>query len=282
MGGPAKAGVANRFFMTAVYGILGHPIAQSLSPVMFEAAFFAYNIDAECRKFDVTPADLKTFLVKAKADGVAGLSVTVPHKETIMEFLNEIDEKAEEIGAVNTVVNKGGKFKGYNTDYFGALKALEEVTSLEGKKILVIGAGGAAAAIVYGCRKAGGIVTVLNRGEQKAKELADRFGCGYGTIDEILQHQSHVLVHTTTVGMVPNTGASLVPPQYFKKGLVVMDIVYNPLETRLVKDARAAGCRIIPGHKMLLYQAEKQFEIWFKKKPPLEKMEQALLKALKA
>jgi len=177
-------------------------------------------------------------------------------------------------------VNKNGRLKGYNTDWTGAQRALEAVTSLEGKRVLVIGAGGAAASIVYACRKLGAAVTVLNRTEDKAKILADKFGCGYGLLDEILQHPADILVHTTSVGMAPNTGATLVPAEYFRRGMVVMDIVYVPLETKLVREARAAGCRIVPGYKMLLYQAEKQFELWFKKKPPVQKMEKALLQAL--
>jgi len=299
--------------MTAIYGVIGHPVGHSLSPDMFNTAFYEYNEDARYEAFDVAPEKLKDFIgtnVKtggagndssgmvpageADEPGVAfcgpilGLSVTIPHKETIIPLLNEVDDVAMEIGAVNTVERKISgragaqkiRLKGHNTDWIGAQKALEEVTSLEGKRVLVIGAGGAAAAIVYACRKAGAAVTVLNRKEDKAKQLADKFNCGYGVIDEILRHPADVLVHTTSVGMSPNTGVSLVPPEYFKRGMVIMDIVYNPLETKLVKEARAAGCRIVPGYKMLLYQAEKQFELWFKKKAPILKMEKALLEGL--
>ena len=289
--------------MTQLYGVIGHPVGHSLSPDMFNAAFFDYDMDAEYSSYDVAPADLKEFLGNAclrpgfanttaageSVEGpVMGLSVTIPHKEAIIPLMNEVDPVAIEIGAVNTVErvlrSSGGKkvarLKGYNTDWIGAQKALEDVTSLEGKRVVVVGAGGAAAAIVYACRKAGGAVTVLNRTEDKAKQLADRFHCGYGVIDEIMRHPAEILVHTTSVGMIPHTGVSLVPAVYFKRGMVVMDIVYNPLETRLVKDARMAGCRIVPGYKMLLYQAEKQFEIWFRKKPPVLKMEKALLEAL--
>jgi len=288
-------------------------VGHSLSPDMFNAAFFDYDMDAEYSSYDVAPADLKEFLGNAclrpgfanipnvsmpnaphaqvpgvDKEPVLGLSVTIPHKEAIIPMMNEVDPVAVEIGAVNTVErvlrSSGGKkvarLKGYNTDWIGAQKALEDVTSLEGKRVVVVGAGGAAAAIVYACRNAGGAVTVLNRTEDKAKQLADRFHCGYGVIDEIMRHPAEILVHTTSVGMIPHTGVSLVPAVYFKRGMVVMDIVYNPLETRLVKDARMAGCRIVPGYKMLLYQAEKQFEIWFRKKPPVLKMEKALLEAL--
>ena len=266
--------------MTQHFGVVGHPVSHSLSPTMFGAAFWEYNLDADYELFDVEPAQLSEFLKRVPSEPIAGLSVTIPHKETIVPLLNAVDEKAKIIGAVNTVVNKDGKLKGYNTDWQGALKALEEVTDLSGKTVVVLGAGGAAAAIMYACRQAGATVIVLNRTEEKAKELADRFGCGYGLLDEILQHPADVLVHTTSVGMTPHTDVSLVPRAYFKRGMIVMDIVYNPLETKLVKEARAVGCKIIPGHKMLLYQAEKQFELWFKKKPPVEKMEKAVVAAL--
>jgi shikimate dehydrogenase len=277
--------------MTQIYGVIGHPIAHSLSPVMFNAAFFEYSMDARCEKFDVKPEELRKFMVPdVDKRHFSGLSVTIPHKETIIPLLDEIDETAREIGAVNTVKivsrgsagEKSARTKGFNTDWFGARKALEEVTSLDGKRVLVLGAGGAAAAIVYACRKAGATVTILNRTEEKAKHLADRFHCGYGVLSQILTHPAEVLVHTTSVGMTPNIGVSLVPREYFHKGMVVMDIVYNPLETRLVHEARMAGCRVVPGYKMLLYQAEKQFEIWFQKKPPTQKMEKALLEALGA
>jgi shikimate dehydrogenase len=280
--------------MTQLYGVIGHPVGHSLSPDMFNAAFFDYNMDARYERFDVEPDMLKDFLMtrlgRAGApvsvpgvddEPIFGLSVTIPHKEKIITFLNEVDEVAMEIGAVNTVERKkNGKLKGYNTDWIGAQRALEEAGPLEGKRVLVLGAGGAAAAIVYACRSAGAAVTVLNRTEDKAKLLADKFHCGYGVLSEIMNHAADVVVHTTSVGMTPHTGVSLVPPEYFKRGMVVMDIVYNPLETKLVRDARAAGCRIVPGHKMLLYQAEKQFDIWFRKKPPELKMEKALLEEL--
>jgi len=289
--------------MTQFYGVIGHPAGHSLSPDMFNAAFFEYGMDAQYERFDVEPEKLGDFIAERVSspvpgeagsvpgvDGepILGLSVTIPHKEKIIPLLNEVDDVAREIGAVNTVERvlrgsagkKVARTKGYNTDGVGAQRALEEACTLEGKRVLVIGAGGAAAAIVYACRQAGAAVTVLNRTEDKAKQLADKFHCGYGLLSEILNHPADVLVHTTSVGMTPNVGVSLVPPGYFRKGMVIMDIVYNPLETRLVKEARAAGCRIVPGYKMLLYQAEKQFEIWFKKKPPAQKMEKALLEGL--
>ncbi len=273
--------------MSKIFGVLGHPLGHSLSPAMFEAAFWQYSMEAEYLKFDLAAEELSSFLQKARTQPIEGFSVTVPYKEDILAFLDDIDGKATAIGAVNTVVNKKGKLKGYNTDWFGAMRALEEVTALEGKRVLILGAGGAAASIVYGCLIAGAKVTILNRSLGKAQELVERFkkldlvnGLKAATINEILQYPADILIHTTSIGMAPNTDASLVPPEYFKRGMVVFDIVYNPLETRLVKQAKAAGCKVVSGYKMLLYQAEKQFELWFKKKPPMQKMEEALLQAL--
>lgn len=305
--------------MTALYGVIGHPVQHSLSPVMFESAFEQYNMDASYERFDVESKDLAEFLEEMRtpqllggtkpvgtfgAFGAQGLTVTIPHKEAMVPFLDFVQKEAKTIGAVNTIVNAGGKLKGYNTDWLGALRALEDVTNLDGKRVVVLGAGGAAAAIVYGCLKAGAFVTVLNRHLEKANELATRFEKDFmkkigqnseqvqrkndltdrkiitGTLDEILSHPADILIHTTSIGMTPHVHQSLVPTEYFRKGMVVFDVVYNPLKTKLVQDAEAAGCRIVPGYKMLLYQAEKQFELWFKKKPPLENMEKVLLEQL--
>lgn len=264
--------------MTPLYGVVGYPVKHSLSPAMFGAAFYAYNMDANYEHFEVHPDELRYFLKEVREKPIMGLSVTIPHKEAIIPLLDGVDKHARAIGAVNTVANVNGKLKGYNTDFEGARRALEEASDLTGKKILIIGAGGAARAITYACAQAGADVTVLNRTIKKAQELAEDFGVKAGALSEISMHRPHILIHTTSVGMAPNLNESLVPPDFFMKGMVVMDIVYNPPETRLVKDAKKAGCRIVPGHKMLLYQGEKQFEIWFKKKPRTDKMEEALLR----
>lgn len=299
--------------MKSSFGVLGHPVAHSLSPVMFEAAFFEYGIEEKYEHFDIEEKALEKFLeaLRQPNSEVRGLSVTIPYKEKIMEWVDVLDEKAQIIGAVNTLVptktkkisGKRKVWKGFNTDWIGAAKALEEVTSLEGKRVVILGAGGAAAAIVYACVQAGARVTILNRNVKKAQELAERFNefakdgtlnkkkkgnesdedlhfipLNFGSLEEILNHPADILIHTTSIGMWPNVKNSLVPLEYFKRGMVVFDIVYNPLQTRLVKEATAAGCKIIPGYKMLLYQAEKQFELWFGKKAPVHVMEKALIK----
>ncbi|MBU0667929.1 shikimate dehydrogenase [Patescibacteria group bacterium] len=267
-----------------LYGVIGFPVKHSLSPAMFAAAFWEYNMNATYEKFEVAPDALGDFLADARRRPISGLSVTIPHKTAVMDYLDSVDTHASVIGAVNTVVNKKGKLKGYNTDWTGAQRAIEDVMELKDKDVLVLGAGGAAAAIIYACGNAGARVTILNRTLDKAQELAERFGGGIkvGLLSDILQYRANLLIHTTSIGMGPDAERSLVPVEFFRKGLIVFDIVYTPLENRLVREARRAGCRVIPGYKMLLYQGEKQFELWFKKKPRTDKMEEALLRELVA
>ncbi len=271
-----------------LYGVIGFPVKHSLSPVMFSAAFWEYNMDATYEKFEVAPDDLGDFLKDVRKRPVMGLSVTIPHKTAIMAHLDSLDTHAELIGAVNTVVNRKGKLKGFNTDWIGALRAIEEVMSVKDKDVVILGAGGAAAAITYACVNAGARVTILNRNLNKAQELADRFGGDFensykmrvGLLSDILQYRANLLIHTTSIGMGADSDRSLVPTEFFKRGLVIFDVVYTPLENKLVRSAKRAGCRVIPGWKMLLYQGEKQFELWFKKKPRTSKMEEALLEEL--
>jgi shikimate dehydrogenase len=262
------------------FGVIGHPIAHSLSPVLFRRAFLELGIDAEIEKYDVPVEDLKSFTDRVRNEKFLGVSVTIPLKDDVMKYMDEIDVVAAEIGAVNTIVNNDGVLKGFNTDWIGATRAVEEVASFKGKTVVVLGAGGAAAAIVYAARKAGGTVIVLNRTIEKAHELADRFHCGYESLDNLQKYPADILINTTSVGMTPKIDETLVPAGYFRSGMTVFDVVYTPLETRLVREAKAAGCSIVPGYKMLLFQAEKQFELWFGEKPPIEKMEESLLKAL--
>lgn len=265
--------------MTLQFGVVGHPVKHSLSPAMFEAAFWEYGIDAKYDLYDIEPSDLGNFAENARTE-MSGFAVTIPHKLAIRSFLDSVDIHAKAIGAVNTVVNDNGRLKGYNTDWVGAQKALEEYTELEGKNVVILGAGGAAAALTYACVKSGANVTVLNRSFDNAEKLAERFGCEAGRLSDLFQHRAHVLIHTTSIGMWPRIHDSLVHEDYFKRGMVVFDIVYNPMETLLVREAKRAECKIVPGYKMLLYQGEKQFELWFGKKPRTAAMENALLEAL--
>lgn len=273
--------------MAGLYGVVGYPVKHSLSPAMFKAAFWEYDMDDSYEQFEVPPEELESFAKGRVLDEpISGLSVTIPHKEKIMGMLDSVDKHARAIGAVNTVLNDGGKLKGLNTDCIGARKAIEEVVDVNGREVVVVGAGGAAAAVVYACAEMGARVTILNRSVERAEFLAERFGgesenVFAGSLDDILHHPAHLLVHTTSVGMGADVGRSLVPEEYFRRGMFVFDIVYTPMETQLLKEAARNECRTIPGYKMLLYQGEKQFEIWFGKRPRTEKMEEALLEALR-
>ncbi|MCC7197358.1 shikimate dehydrogenase [Candidatus Peregrinibacteria bacterium] len=266
--------------MSQSFGVIGHPIAHSLSPVLFRRAFLELGIDAEMERYDIPPEKLKSFIERVREEKFRGLSVTIPLKDDVMQYLDEIDPVAAEIGAVNTVVNDDGTLKGFNTDWIGATKAVEALTSFKGKTVVILGAGGAAAALVYAARKAGGAVIILNRTIEKAREMADHFHCGYESLDNLMKYPADILINTTSVGMSPNVDETLVPLEYFHSGMTVFDVVYTPLETRLVREANAADCVIVAGYKMLLFQAEKQFELWFGKQAPLKQMEESLLKAL--
>jgi len=246
------------------FGILAHPAGHSLSPAIFGKFFKTSGVDATYEIFDIEPSGLSEFIMKVKSDGgIKGLSVSSPYKEEIMKFLDEISPDARMIGAVNTVSCEGGKLRGFNTDYVGAVVALKEkIADLKGKKVVVLGAGGASRAIVYGLLKEGAEVCLLNRTVGKAKMVADHFGISYGDLGEIMKHECDILIQTTSVLID-------IPVGFFKKGMVVMDIVYKPLITPLLTKAGKAGCEIITGDRMLLHQAEGQFEIWFGRKVPI-------------
>lgn len=282
--------------MTKRFGVLAYPAAHSLSPAMFNAAFKALGIDAKYEIFEVRPESFEKFIsdVKRWKIEISGLSVSLPYKEKILPFLNEVSEDAKKIGAVNTVTvrreNNTGDVKlfGDNTDFVGAVEALKEsslsVDGLKDKKILVLGAGGASRAIVYGLIKSGAEVTILNRTKEKAKELSGNFGCGYDELSSILKYKPEVLVQATSALLTEGISARIVPEGYFEKLAsngckpVAMDIVYKPSMTPLLTDAKNAGCEIITGDKMLLLQAAKQFEIWTGERAPVEVMKVAISK----
>jgi len=267
-----------------IYGIVGHPVAHSLSPVMHNAAFKAEGIDAEYKVFDIDPEDpenLANFCYETDLNNIAGFSVTIPYKQTIMQYMDNYDPLAKTIGAVNTVANENSNLNGYNTDTTGAIQALREKTDINGKKVLVMGAGGAARAISYGLKEFGADVYIFNRTKEKADALADEFDLE--TIDylQIPQAKFDIIINATSVGMSPNTDECLLHAKQIPKGCVVMDIVTSPMETRLLKEAKKAGAETITGERMLLHQACGQFEIWFGKPAPIEVMEKALYENLK-
>jgi shikimate dehydrogenase len=210
--------------------------------------------------------------------GIRGFGVSMPHKIKVMRYLDRLDETAEEIGEVNTVVNDDGCLTGYNTDWTGAIGALEEETSLHGKRAVVVGAGGAARAVVYGLVRRGSDVSLYNRTISKGQALAEALGVRFGGDLEALDTAGDydVLVNATSVGF-HTPGDSPISPSLLTEGKIVLDVVFMPPVSRLVRDARAHGCVAIPGTRMLVHQAAYQFQLYTGREAPLEAMEQALL-----
>jgi shikimate dehydrogenase len=260
--------------------LIGDPIEHSLSPLIHNAAYQALGIDYVYVPFQVR--DIKRAIDGIRGLGIRGASITLPHKTKALKYLNRLDPMAEEIGAVNTIVNDEGVLTGYNTDGDGALEALEEVTRLGGKKTVLIGSGGAAAAIAVGLKGKGVELVILNRTEVKARKLATKVKAeGFGSLKKLAEiSTADILINATSVGMSPKIKESIVPKEFLHNRLTVFDIVYNPKETRLIVEARERGCAIIYGYKMLLYQAALQFELFTGRQAPLKVTESALTQAL--
>jgi len=263
---------------TVVYGILGNPVTHSLSPAMHNAALVASGIDAVYLPFSAP--DIAAAITGIRGLGVQGVSVTIPHKEAVMELLDSIDPVAEKIGAVNTVINTDGLLTGLNTDWLGATRALEEKIDLSGSKVVILGAGGSARAIGFGLLERGADIVLCSRTESRGQALADELGCPWISLEDTRQLQGDILINATSVGMVPHIDKSPLPEGIVTRFRVVMDIVYAPMKTRLLQEAEANGCTIINGLEMLLYQGVAQFEIWTGKLAPVVVMREALAGAL--
>ncbi len=258
---------------TTVYGILGRPVSHSLSPAMHNAAFAAAGVDAVYVAFPV--ADLEQAVHGLRGLGIAGVSVTIPFKEAIMPWLDEVSEEARHIGAVNTVLQRQGRLLGTNTDWYGALAALQEHGDLQAQRVLVLGAGGAGRAIVYAVRRAGGQVYVSDADPERAQVLARDFGAAAVPWTEAPQVEAGVLINATPVGMAPQVDVTPYPGAPLARVQVVMDIVYKPLQTRLLREAASHGCRTIDGLEMLIHQGARQFELFTGLPAPVAVMRQA-------
>ena len=265
---------------TEVFGVIGDPIRHSLSPLLHNTGFVAKKRDAVYLPFLVR--DLKDFLAALPAFGVRGFSVTIPHKENILEHLADCDRLAAKIGAVNTVVvRRNGSLYGLNTDYVGVLRALERKMKLRGSRVLVFGAGGSARAAAFALASAGAQVFVSARRDSAAKKLA-RAVEGHAIPRSALKTESFdAILNTTPVGMYPQEDASPLSPHELRCNLV-MDLIYRPLTTKLLKLARKAGIASISGLDMFLEQGYAQWEIWTATKAPEASMRRAILLKLKA
>lgn len=272
--------------MKQLYGVIGDPIGHSVSPAMQNDAFQSLGIDADYHAFHVRGEDLETAVAGMKAIGVAGFNITVPHKTAVMPLLDEITPLAQAIGAVNTVVRDGDKWIGYNTDGEGFLAGLQADYSgdvLSGR-ILLIGAGGAARAIYYTlAQKGAAAIDITNRTANKAEDLKKR--CPYPVETAVLTRAQaeqnmpryDIVIQTTSIGMSPNSSEQPIDLTGLKPGTFVADIVYNPPETKLMKQAAGLGARTQNGAKMLAYQGALAFEKWTGVMPDAARMEHIIL-----
>ena len=235
---------------TSLYGVFGNPVLHSLSPLMHNHAFSTAGYNGVYLSFQVN--DIAAAVAAVRTLGIKGASVTIPHKVTVMNYLDEVDEHAARIGAVNTVVNREGVLYGTNTDSLGALKALSEKTIVNGADVVIIGSGGAARAIGYGVVTTGGRVTIVNRNVRKGEYLARDLGADFLPLSDLNRIDGRILINTTPVGMTPQTDATPVDRKLLEPGLLVMDIVYNPLKTLLLQNAEAMGCQTIDGVAMFV------------------------------
>ena len=263
---------------TQLCGIALHPAGHTRSPAMHNAAFAALSIDAVYLAFDVPPEDLTAAISGVRALGIRQLAISIPHKESVIALLDDVDETARRIGAVNTVTRRGAKLVGSNTDWLGAVRAIESVTAVADARAVVLGAGGAARAVVYGLRARGANVTVLNRSPDRAEQLcADLEAEASGPISALENIPHDILVNTTSVGLAGDE--SPVDPSWICPAAVVMDAVYQPPETRLLRDAASRGARTIPGKWMLVHQAAEQLREWTGLDAPVEVMAEAFDRA---
>jgi shikimate dehydrogenase len=263
---------------TEIYGVMGNPVRHSLSPVIHNGAFGRMGFNAVYGAFEVT--DLAAAVSGIRGLGIRGASVTIPHKTAILPLLDGLDVVAEKIGAVNTVAWKDGKLIGYNTDWQGALAALEEKTVLRDRRVVLLGAGGAARAIAFGLKQKGCRVFLFNRTLAKAAHLAAELGFVHGPLASIESLDADILINATSVGMAPHDGESPLPMKLLRPGMAVMDIVYSPLQTRLLREGKERGCQTIDGLAMLAHQGAAQIEIWFGKKPDVAAIREDLRLAL--
>lgn len=274
---------------TKIIGVVGNPIEHSLSPPMHNNAYKQMNMDYVYVAFSVD--NIEKLIESAKTLNIIGLNITIPYKTQVIEYLDEIDETAKQINAVNTITFKNGIAKGYNTDGTGAVKSILKYTSLKDKNVLVIGAGGASKAITFTLlNQEIKELNIANRSIENAQKLKDNLikQTGYENINchrikdvESIIEDMDIIINTTPIGMYPNTDVN--PPittDKISQKHTVMDIIYNPMETTLLKQAKENGATVIPGTHMLINQAVTAFELFTDKEPSYESLEEALLEQL--
>jgi shikimate dehydrogenase len=265
--------------------LFAHPAKHSLSPAMHNAALAALGIDAQYVAKDVSPQDLQAELEALRSSGAWGCNLSIPHKESAMPHLDWISPEARAIGAVNTVQVKNGELHGHNTDAYGFVQSLTEAgIDVRGTDVVVLGAGGAARAVAYGLKQAGALVALWNRSPTRARALAVELDLDAFLTNDLLENAiygSSGVVNTTSVGLEDETISPipdhLVPMGGKNDGQWVCDIVYRPLETRLLRSARERGFKTVDGLGMLVHQGAKAFALWTGQQPDTNLMRQTAL-----
>ncbi len=278
---------------TKVCALIGDPVEHSLSPIIQNAAFRSLDLDYVYVVFNVKSGDLREAVYGVKALGICGLNVTMPHKTAIIPYLDELDETARKTGSVNTVLNNNGRLVGYTTDGVGALNALKHAgVDPSDKRIVILGAGGASRSISFTLAEHASELVILNRTFSKAKALKDAIRKALGDrakvralplTDENLSVEladADILINATSVGMKPNENETPVKQIYLRGDLVVFDLIYEPLETRLLREAKSIGAKVVDGLSMLVHQGAASFEIWTGVKAPVDVMMEAALEVI--
>lgn len=270
---------------TRLTGLFGNPVAHSVSPAMHNSVFQALGMNYIYLAFQVAEKELAAAVSGIRGMGLAGVNVTLPYKTAVLPLLDKLEPQAERIGAINTIVNDNGCLTGYNTDAAGFMTALRgSGYRCEGQKAVVLGAGGAARALVFALIRTGTEVAIINRTFRKAEALAEETGAAAFEMHDngyrkALEGAS-LVVNATSIGMSPGETASPLPPGLLRPGLTVFDTVYRPRQTRLMSEARASGCAVIGGLEMLLEQGVLSFELWTGRAAPREVMRQSAEAAL--
>ena len=268
---------------TELYGVIGNPIRHSLSPMIHNGAFKRLGWNAVYLAFEIK--NLEEALRGIRGLGVRGVSVTIPFKTKVVPFLDKVEGLAKKIGAVNTIVNRGGRLIGYNTDCDGAIEALEEKMNLGGKRVVLLGAGGAARAIGFGLKERECQLIIVNRSRNRGEALSKELKCHYLPMSSLFRMktgelEADVVINATSLGMYPRDGESPIPKKLLKEEMMVMDIVYEPLETKLLREAKERGCPTINGLEMLVRQGVAQFEIWTGRKLEIGQIKKDLRQVL--
>ena len=245
---------------TRLTAVVGSPIKHSLSPLLHNAIYAREGIDAAM--LAIENDSVKGVVAAIRALSIGLTAITIPHKQNVLPLLDKVGPAAQKIGAVNTIINKNGLLTGFNTDFVGIAKSLEKV-ALRGKNVLIIGAGGAARPVAFHLSRVGAKIYCYNRSRENAKALCKDFGGSVVTNLKAIPFD--VIINTTPIVMSPNVNVSPIPAEILRHGSTVFDVIYNPLETKLLKDAKRAGARTISGLMMFVAQGLEQERLWLGK-----------------